>query len=403
MRPGDSAASDLLASARALRPWLVDVRRDLHRHPELGWDEHRTGARILEMLAEIGADATGGVARTGVVATLHGRAPGRTIALRADIDALPIHDAKDVDYRSTVDGRMHACGHDAHTTIALGAARLLADRLPDLDGAVRLIFEPAEETDGGAAPLVEAGALENPRVDAIFGLHVEPGLEVGTIGLHPGQRNAASDRLAIRVIGRSGHGAYPATGVDAIVAAAHVVTALQTVVSRNVDAREAAVVTLGTVSGGTAPNILAGEVELTGTIRTVDAAVRRRVAERVRQVAKGAAQALGARAIVSLERDYEPVVNDDDALDVVRSSARELVGPDRVVEFSRPNMGVEDFGVFLRHVPGAYWSLGIRNTERGIVHPLHHELFDLDEDALVLGAAMQALNVLRALEASDPC
>ena len=243
-------SGELLAEARALLPWMVEVRRDLHRHPELGLDEHRTSARVQALLAELGVPFVGGLAGTGVLGTIRGESEGHVVALRADLDALPLQDAKDVPYRSEIPGRMHACGHDVHTTVLLGAARLLRDRLRGRAGTVKLIFQPAEETVGGARLLVEQGVLESPRVDAIFGLHVDPGLPVGHVGLKYGQRNASSDDVAITIHGRSCHGAYPAAGVDAIVVAAQVVTALQTVVSRNVDARASAVVTIGTIAGG---------------------------------------------------------------------------------------------------------------------------------------------------------
>lgn len=394
------APAEILAAARAILPWMVEIRRDLHRHPELGLEEHRTSARVRERLDELGIPHVDGLAGTGVLGTIRGgRTPeGRVVALRADLDALPLHDAKEVSYRSQVPGRMHACGHDGHTAILLGAARLLAERAGQLAGTVKLIFQPAEETVGGARLLVEAGVLENPRVEAIFGLHVDPGLDVGWVGLRYGQRNASSDNVAITVHGRSSHGAYPAVGVDAIVAAAHVVTALQTVVSRNVDARNSAVLTLGTIEGGTQGNIVAGRVRMVGTVRTLDPAIRELVLRRVREVAEGVAAGLGARAEVEIEPSYDPVINDNAMVEVVRASAVRLLGEERLVVFERPNMGVEDFGFYLTRVPGAFFSLGVRNREAGIVHPVHNERFDLDEEGLAYGAALQVLNVLGILE-----
>lgn len=388
----------LLAAARAILPWMVEIRRDLHRHPELGLEEHRTSARVQDLLAELGIEHVGGLAGTGVLGTIRGGAAGtRVVALRADLDALPLEEANDVPYRSTIPGRMHACGHDVHTAILFGAARLLADRRSTLPGTVKLIFQPAEETVGGARLLVEQGVLENPAVDAIFGLHVDPGMDVGWVGLRYGQRNASSDNLTITIHGRSCHGAYPAAGVDAIVAAAQVVTALQSVVSRNVDARNSAVVTLGTIEGGTQGNIVASRVRMVGTVRTLDPAIRELVLHRVREVAEGVAAGLGARAEVEIDPSYDPVINHDAMVEVVRRSAGRLLGEERVVVFDRPNMGVEDFGFYLTHVPGAFYSLGVRNREAGIVHPVHHERFDVDEECLVYGAALQVANVLDAL------
>jgi amidohydrolase len=394
----DSEAASLLAEARSFLPWMVGIRRDLHQHPELGLEEHRTRGRVEEHLAGLGVEYIGGLAGTGVLGLLPGAGDGKVVALRADLDALPLHDAKDVPYRSTIDGRMHACGHDVHTTILLGAARLLKSRLASRPGLVKLIFQPAEETVGGAKLLVEEGVLDEPRVDAIFGLHVDPGLDVGRFGLKYGQRNASSDNLEITIHGRSCHGAYPAAGVDAIVAAAQVIVALQSIVSRNVDARSSAVLTLGTIQGGNQANIVAQRVHLVGTVRTLDRATRELVLRRIRECAEGVAAGMGARAEVMIDPSFDPVINDNRAVDVVRGCAERLVGGEQVVFFERPNMGVEDFGFYLTHVPGAFYSLGVRNEARGIVAPVHNDRFDVDEECLAYGAALQALNALAILE-----
>ena len=389
--------ASLLAAAEAILPWMVEIRRDLHQHPELGLEEHRTAARVAAHLAELGIEHESGIGGTGVVGRLGSAAATTAVALRADLDALPMQDGKDVPYRSQIPGKLHACGHDVHTAVLLGAARLLATREEELPGQVKLLFQPAEETVGGAKLLIAAGVLEDPPVRAIFGLHVDPGLPVGSIGVRYGQRNASSDNVAITVHGRSSHGAYPASGVDAIVVAAHVITALQAVISRNVDAREAAVLTIGIIQGGTQRNIVANRVELTGTVRCLNQATRQLVLERVRQTAEGVASGFGARAEVDIEPSYDPVVNHDPVVDLVRANARALVGDERVTVIPRANMGVEDFGFYLSYVPGAFYSLGVRNEELGIVHPVHHELFDIDERALAYGAALQAMNALSAL------
>ena len=231
-------ASEILTAAQEILPWMIEIRRDLHEHPELGLEEHRTSAKVQELLDEMSIEYRAGLGGTGVLGIVRGAEEGKTVALRADLDALPIQDDKDVPYASKIPGKMHACGHDVHTTVLLGAARLLANRRDSLPGTVKLLFQPAEETVGGAQLMIEGGALENPQVEAIFGVHVDSALDVGTVGLHYGQRNASSDDLTIIVHGKAAHAAYPAIGEDAIVAAAQVITALQAVVSRNIDARE---------------------------------------------------------------------------------------------------------------------------------------------------------------------
>ncbi len=386
-----------LEAARDLLPWMIDIRRDLHQHPELGLEEHRTSARIQSLLTEMGVEFRAGLGGTGVLGLIRGESGGKVVALRADMDALPLEDQKEVDYKSKVPGKMHACGHDVHTTMLLGAARLLMEHRASLPGTVKLLFQPAEETVGGAKLLVEAGALENPKVDAIFGLHVDPALDVGRVGLHFGQRNASSDNLKIIVHGTSAHGAYPWEGVDAIVATAQVINAIQTIVSRQIDAREAVVITVGMINGGTLGNIVADRVELIGTVRCLTQEVRRLVLQQIRERAEGAARGMGARAEVVIEPSYDPVVNDDGLLGIVRSNAQELLGEENVVVFPRPNMGVEDFGFYLSETRGAYFSLGVRNEERGIVHQVHHGLFDVDESAMAYGVALQVLNALEVL------
>ncbi len=409
MKNGGSGSSALepagvLAAAREILPWLIEIRRDLHRHPELGLEEHRTSARVQAILDELEIEHVGGIGGTGVIGIIRGRPGGKAVALRADLDGLPIQDAKDVPYRSRVPGKMHACGHDVHTAVLLGAASILTGLAGELPGTVKLLFQPAEETVGGAQLLIEAGALDDPPVAAVFGLHVEPDIGAGCIEVRYGQRNASSDCVALTIHGRSGHGAYPADTVDAIVVAAQVVSALQTVVSRNVDARDAAVVSFGTIRGGTVGNVVANRVELTGTVRCLDQAIRERVLRRIREAAEGVAAALGGRAEVEIEPSYPPLVNDEAMVDLVRANAVRLIGEDNVSVKPRPNMGVEDFAYYLRRVPGAFFSLGVRNEAAGIVHSVHHERFDVDESSMALGVAVQVLNALSVLAESalDP-
>lgn len=386
--------------AQEILPWLTEVRRDFHQYPEIGLEEFRTQEQIMRYLDEMGIPYTKS-AGTGIVGLIEGARPGATVALRGDMDALPILEAEDREYRSKIPGKMHACGHDAHMTCLLGAARILHSYKDRLAGNVKLFFQPAEETVGGALPMIQEGVLENPKVDAVFGLHVSSDIPAGQIGVKYGQMNASSDDLSIVVRGENGHGAYPHMGRDAIVIAAHVITALQTIVSRNVDPRRAAVITIGIISGGTANNILAQEVKLTGTIRTLERSVREQVKERIREVAEWTARSLGGEAEVAYEEGYTSLINNDELVDLVKRNGEEMLGQQKVRVNELPNMGVEDFAYFAEHVPGAFFHLGVRNEEMGCVYPVHHPRFDLDESSLAVGAAMQALNTLVYLQEKE--
>lgn len=364
--------------------------------------EFRTRDRIVGYLTDMQIPYRI-VAGTGVVGLIEGQGerqePTKTVALRADMDALPIFEQNDTPYRSTVDGCMHACGHDVHMTVLLGAARILSERKNTFAGSVKLLFQPAEETVGGAVPMITEGVLDNPQVDAIFGLHVAPDLAVGQIGLKYGQMNASSDTLKLTIRGENAHGAYPHMGKDAIVIAAQVIVALQTIVSRNVDPRLSAVLSLGTIQGGTQGNILADEVRLTGTVRTLDRQVRTLVKQRVAEVARYTAQGLGGDAVVEWEEGYTSLVNHQGMVDLVRDCAEGLLGHANVRINQLPSLGVEDFAFFLERVPGAFFQLGCRNEQLGYTYPLHHPRFGVDEDCLGVGVAMQVYNALTFLEA----
>lgn len=384
----------LLVEAEKIKDWLVEIRRDFHRHPEFGMEEFRTMDKIVGYLEEMEIEYTSGVANTGVVGIIRGATSGKTIALRGDMDALPIQDEKDVSYRSTIAGKMHACGHDAHMTILLGAARILNQMKSQLKGNVKLLFQPAEETVGGAKPMIQEGVMENPKVDAVFGLHVSSEIPVGEIGIKYGQMNASSDTIKIILHGKSSHGAYPHAGVDAIVLAGQVITALQSIVSRNIDPRNSAVVTLGTIQGGTQGNIIADRVELVGTVRTLDPSTREEVINRIENIVVQVAAGLGGQGQLIREEGYAALINDHDIVDIVKESGEELLGKENVISIEEPSLGVEDFAYFAQEVPGAFYRLGCRNEEKGIIHDAHYCLFDIDEDCLAIGAAMQANNVL---------
>lgn len=387
----------ILREAKSISDWLVTVRRNFHMHPELGLEEFDTQQKIISYLKDMQIPYISPVAKTGVVGLIGKKVEGRTIALRADMDALPIEDKKDVEYKSLVKGKMHACGHDVHMTVLLGAAKLLKSMENDINGNVKLIFQPAEETVGGAKTMIEEGVLNNPKVDAVLGLHVSAELDAGSIGVKYGQTNAASDTIKITIHGKSSHGARPYLGVDAISIAGQVLTTLQTVVSRNVDPRSSAVVTIGVIKGGEQGNIIADKVEMVGTIRTMNNSTRENVLIRVKEIVEGISEAMGGKGEFIREEGYAPVVNHNDIVKVVEENGKKLLGETNVKLIDLPSYGVEDFGYFIEKTPGAFFYLGARNKEKGIVKDVHNSLFDVDEKCLHIGVAMQVFNVLSLL------
>jgi len=389
---------ELLSRASALGPELVEIRRDIHANPELAFQERRTAALVAERLRQLGYEVRSGVARTGCIGELSTGA-GRTVALRADMDALPIQEANDVPYRSRVDGIMHACGHDAHVACALGAARLLAESAAEgslPSGRIRLIFQPSEErTDdenlGGAQRMIAEGALEG--VDAVIGLHVASMSPTGQVLFREGPLMAGNDTLHGVVRGASAHAALPHEGLDAVVLAAHVVLAVQAIVARRIDPLEPAVITFGKIEGGRAENILSSEVQLTGTLRYFDFAVREQLQEELRR-AFAVADAMGGEGRIEIKSGNPPVINDARLNDIVRAAAISVVG-EADVGVADLIMGAEDFAFLAREAPGCFFWLGAGIEADPRTH--HSPRFDIDENCLPRGAAVLAAAAQKVL------
>jgi amidohydrolase len=327
------------------------------------------------------------LAKTGVVGLLQGEKPGKTVGIRADMDALPIDEANRVSYASKIKGKMHACGHDAHVAILLGVAKFFSSIPNQVRGNIKWIFQPAEEGYGGGRVMIEEGVLENPRVDAIFAAHVFPFLSVGKVGIFEREGFAATDKFTIKITGKGGHGAFPHLSKDPILASGHLITQIHSIVSRNINPLDSGVVTIAKVSGGTAFNIIPDEVELCGTIRSLNPMVREELKSRIEQVIHGIADSFGMKYQFNFEYGYPVLFNDQEMSKLVASSCAKRIGEENV-KVLEPSMGGEDFAYYLQKVPGCLFRLGIRNEEKGIIHPNHSSLFDIDEKVLPFGVEM---------------
>jgi len=396
---GPQVRAEIDRLAAAIHPRVVETRRDIHRHPELGFRETRTANLIAERLRQLGFDEVRtGIGVTGVVGILRGGQPGGVVAVRADMDALPIPELIDVPYKSTVENVKHACGHDAHVAMALGVAEVLATMRAQIPGTVMMLFQPAEEGDPdggrtGALRMLDDGVFADPKPSAIFGLHVMPTLDVGTIGLNSGAAMASADRFTITVIGQKTHGAYPHTGVDPVPVAAQVIMALQTIPSRRISAQEPTVVSVGIIQGGNRFNIIADEVKLTGTVRTLSQDGPARVREQMETIVKGITSAYGATYTLEYEEGAAVTYNDPALAQAMRPALASVVGDANVV-VPAPQMGAEDFSYFQKEVPGVYYFLGVRNEAKKITAMIHTEYFDIDEDAMRIGVRSMATVVL---------
>ncbi len=395
-----SNTDQLKSAIDELVPDLVATRRDLHQHPELAFEEVRTAGMVAQRLRRLGLEVQTGIAKTGVVALLRGgasKAGAKTVAIRADMDALPIHEMNDIDYRSTVDGKMHACGHDGHTAMLLAVADILSKRRDELPGNIKFVFQPAEENVGGALPMVQEGAMDG--VDSIIGLHLISEYPSGRVGVRSGAVYASADKFKITVTGKGGHAAWPHLAVDPIVVSAHIITALQTLISRETSPFEPSVITIGIIQAGSAFNIIPQTAEMHGTMRTFSAAQRERLLRRVSELVSGIAGAMGATCEMQLIAGCPPCVNDAAVTAVVQQAAIEAVGAGRV------DSGVEvmttasdDMACFLDAVPGCYFLVGAKNDEKGASYPHHHPRFNVDEDALPIGVEVLARAALELLK-----
>ncbi len=370
---------------------IVTLRRDIHREPELGFDTKKTAQKVLAALDGLPLEVQTGVAENGIVATLRGDGDGPTIGLRADMDALPIHEETGLPFASETDGKMHACGHDGHTSMLVGAAHALSGMRDRLNGTVKFFFQPAEEGGGGGKVMVDEGAADD--LDSVFALHLWPGLPFGTVASKAGPIMAAADSFEMKVKGKGGHGAMPHLTADAIAIAAQVVTALQTVVSREVDPVEPAVVTVGQIEAGSAFNIIPETAWVAGTVRTFNADLRKRMPERIESLARGVAGGMRGDAELDYTFSYPVTVNDAEAAERVLSVAGDLFGEESILELPNPSMGAEDFAFFLEKIPGAFVWLGVGED----VSSLHTPTFAFDEEILPRGSALLSALALEAL------
>jgi len=397
-------ATDIRQDVDEILPGVVADRRHLHENPEIGFQEVKTAAFVSERLQALGVeDIRTGINKTGVTGLIRGTGSGagadKVVLVRADMDALPILEENKVDYKSQNDGSMHACGHDAHTAMLLGLSRLLMDRRDQFAGTVKVLFQPAEELPpGGAEGMIREGVLEDPHVDVVFGLHVSSDTETGVINVGHGPVMAAADQYKITVQGRGGHGASPQQTVDPVIIGSHIVVALQTLVSREVDPTDQAVVSNCVFKAGEAFNVIPDTATLMGTVRTFLTDTQDHLEKRMGEVASGIAEAMGGKADTVYTRGYPATVNDEEMSNLVRDAARGIVG-DENVQIAEPKMGAEDFSYFLLERPGCFFFVGTKNDEKDSGWPHHHPRFDIDEEGMTAGIATMATSVVNCLAA----
>lgn len=378
---------------------VVEMRRHIHAHPELSYQEFGTAKYVAEELRKMGIAPTEGVAETGVVALIKGRNPDkRVIALRGDMDALPIQEENDVPYKSKNDGVMHACGHDVHTSCVLGAALILNELKEEFEGTVKLIFQPGEEKNpGGASLMIKAGALDNPKTQAVFGQHVMPYIPTGKLGFRAGKYMASADEVYLTVKGKGGHAALPDQAIDPIVIASHIVTALQQVISRNADPKTPTVLTFGTINGGSAQNIIPSEVKLGGTFRALDEEWRFKAHDLIKKMAENIADGMGGSCDVQIDVGYPFLQNDEELAEKARSNAVAFIGEENIVDLDLW-LGAEDFAYYSQQVPSCFYRLGTGNEKKQTTFGVHTPNFNIDEEAIALGIGFMAFNAIQQLE-----
>jgi len=381
-----------------LSDWLIATRRAFHMHPELSTEEKDTAEKVKKILRSLNVEVYELQGLTGVVGLIRGKAPGKTIALRADMDALPIQELNQVSYKSQRNGVMHACGHDVHTTIMLGVAKAIreANIATKLKGNIKLLFQPAEEKGIGAREMIARGVLENPAVDKIFACHVSPELPVGTIGINPAQSHASADWFSLCIKGKGAHGAHPSDGIDPIVAGASFITALQSIVSRNIAPTETAVVTVGTFTAGSAPNVIPEKADLEGTVRAFRTDIRDQIIERLREMIRGTEKAFRVSCRLEIREGMPACINDRHVSEFLYNVASSVLGSDKV-SYILPSTGSEDFALFAREKPSALIRLGSGNKARKLVQPLLSPFFDVDEKVLMIGVRVFVEAIRRAL------
>lgn len=374
---------------QALYPEMVALRRDFHRFPEIAFEEVRTAGIIAQYLTELGLEVQTGVGKTGVVGILEGNHDGPTVLVRCDMDALPITEANLTEYVSKIENRMHACGHDGHVTIGLTVAKILQQERDHLHGRVKFIFQPAEEIAAGANAMIADGVLDNPSAEVALGLHLWNEMPVGEVSLVTGAMMAGADMFTIKLVGRGGHAAMPDQTTDPLLTAAHLITAVQSIVSRNVPPKEVAVVSVTRMNTGDAFNVIPDSVTLYGTIRTFNKAVREMIVARFETLVQGVAAAMGCHAEITVQALTTPVTNDVQITERLRVGFREIA-PDLTYRDDVTSMASEDMALILERVPGVYFFVGSANAERGLNHPHHHPRFDIDEQSMVIAATLLA-------------